>query len=134
MVEYSEWAFFKKTVAMSLAIPTSHDFLTADEQSLDLFPMSSDLTVSQAAAILDMSEACIYDLIKLDVLKYRQEGTECWIDRDWLLEHKQHRDRWRAGVKEMIRLDQEMGLTFMEFNLEEFNATRKAIREADRRA
>ena len=119
---------------MSLTIPPPHSFLTTDDQGIDLFPTSTELTVAQAAAVLDMSEDCIYEMIKVGILLSRQEGSQYWIDRDWLLEYKEERDQWRAGVKEMIRLDQEMGLTFMEFDLEEYNATRKAIREANRRS
>ena len=117
---------------MSLTISPPHSFLTTDEQDMNLFPASTELTVAQAAAVLDMPEDCIYEMIKVGILQSRQEGSQYWIDRDWLLEHKRQRDHMRAGNKEMIRLDQEMGLTFMEFDLEKYNATRKAIREATR--
>ena len=101
-------------------------------QDVDLFPIPSELTVAQAARILDISGTCIDELIGLGVLKYRQEGTRYWIDRDRLFEYKHDWERGYAWLSELTRESQEMGLYDMEFKLEEYNATRKAIRNADR--
>ena len=117
---------------MSLTIPPPHSFLTTDDQGIDLFPTSTELTVAQAAAVLDMPEDCIYEMIKVGILLSRQEGSQYWIDRDRLFEYKEDTERGRVWLAELARESQEMWPHNMEFNLEEYNATRKAIREANR--
>ena len=126
------YSHFRDYVSMSIAIPTSHSFLTTEEQIIDLCPTSTDLTVSEAATIMDATVGYIEELIMLGCLKYRLEGTQYWIDRDHFLEYKLEWDRRSAGLAEMMRWDQEMELYDMEFDLEKFNATKHAIRNANR--
>ena len=94
---------------MSLTVPASHSFLTTDEQNVDLFLTLPELTVSQAAQILDLPEDGILELLKIGVLEHRQDGTQHLINGDKLLEYKQRRDRGRAMLDEMAREDQKMG-------------------------
>ena len=101
---------------MSFTIaPSPQNFLAANDFSIDplLLPtteLPSELTVAQAAQILDMPEGGILELFKLGVLDCRQEGTRRFTDRDKLLAHKHDRDIGRAWLDEMAREDQEMGL------------------------
>jgi hypothetical protein len=105
-------AFFYKQntiTSMTLTLP-SHSFLTEAGQSVDMFPVSSDLTVAQAAALLDMSEACVNELLDNDILKFRQESGERLLLRTPLLAYKERCEFRSVGLAEMVRWDQEMGL------------------------
>jgi len=95
---------------MTFTATSPHSFLKTHTQTIDLFPMPSELTVAQAAALLDMSEAAVNDMLKIGILEYRQDGGQRLIDRDKLLEYKEECEYKRAGVIEIMRLDQEMGL------------------------
>jgi len=79
-------------------------------QDRDLFPASSELTVAQAAALLDVSEAYINELLNIDVLEYRQEGEQRLLDRDKFLEFKKWKDSTSAWLTEEAQWNQEMGL------------------------
>jgi len=70
----------------------------------------TELTIAQAAQILDMPEGGILELFKLGALECRQEGTRRFIDHDELLAYKQECDRIEAWLDEMVRENQEMGL------------------------
>jgi len=72
--------------------------------------MPSELTVAQAAALIDMSEDCVDSLLNINVLKYRKDGERRLIDRDSLLEYKQRYERRGVWLAEMCRMNQEMGL------------------------
>ena len=114
---------------MALTFP-SPPFLLTGELDADLFALPTaslptELTIAQAARVLDMPEAGILELFKLGVLEYRQEGTQYWIDRDRLFEYKEDTERGQAWLNEMIRENQEMGLYDMEYDLEEYNAWRE---------
>jgi hypothetical protein len=101
-------AFVHKERDMTLT--SSHSFAVTGGQNIDMFPATSELTVAQAARLLDMSEACIYELFKIDVLKYRKEGEQCWVNRDKLFEYKERRECRGVALAEMVRMNQEMGL------------------------
>ena len=108
-------------------------------QDIDLFPMPSELTVAQAARILcmsdlKMSERRLNDILDEGNLEFRLENGERLISVDTLFDYIQMRKSRQAWLDEMAREDQEMGLYDMEYNLEEYNATRNAIREENRRA
>jgi len=98
------------TTAMSLAAPVSHSFLTTDEQNVDLFPLPTELTIAQAAMVLEMPEGAIHEMLKLGILECKQEGTRRLIDRDWLIAYKRESDRGHAILDEIVRENQEMGL------------------------
>jgi len=108
--------------------------LMPDVQDIGMFPMVSDVPISQAATLLHMSEKHLNNLLDAGEMETRQDNGERVIVRKSFLEYKQEREKTRRWLDEMVREDQEMGLYDMEFNLEEYNATRKAIREADRRS
>jgi len=94
---------------MSLTI-TSPPFLASDGQNIGRFPMASELTVAQAAQFLDMSEACMDGLLVLGAVEYREDNGCRLIKRDDLIEYEQECAHKRAGVDEIIRLSEEMGL------------------------
>jgi hypothetical protein len=96
-------------ISMTLTLP-SHSFLTETGQNVDLYPVSSDLTVAQAAALLDMSEACVNDLLNIGVLEFRRESGERLLLRDPLLAYKERCERIEAWLAEESRWNQEMGL------------------------
>jgi len=104
--------FSRKATDMTLTATSPHSFLTTSGQDIDLFPVSmpSELTVAQAASLLKMSEACVHELLAIDVLEYRQDGERRLINRDKLLEYKEESELGRAWLAEMARENQEMGL------------------------
>ena len=119
----------------SAAMPSS--LLALDRQDFDLFPvrsesMQSDLTVAQAAKILGSREGLIHSLIEDGDVDSRIVDGEKMVVRESFIAYKKERDRRIAAMAEMVRENQEMGLYDMEFNLEEYNATRNAVRNANR--
>ena len=92
---------------MSLLSPS---LLTSDGQDIGVFPMPSELTVAQAARILDMSEACLDQLLDIGAYDFRQDGNRRLIERDYLMEQAEWHKRTHAGLAEMAQWDQEMGL------------------------
>jgi len=97
---------------MTFTIAPPQPFLATDDFSIDplLTELPVELTVAQAARILDMPEGGILEMFKLGILEYRQEGMRCFTDRDKLLAYKQRRDIGYAALDEITRWDQEMGL------------------------
>ena len=100
---------------MSLAVSTPHSFLTTGEQDVVLFATKTELTVAQAAQVLDLPEGAILELFSIGVLECRQEGSQHFLDSDQVYEYKQRRDEGRAFMRELMRLEQEMGLYDEEF-------------------
>ena len=96
---------------MSLAITPSSPFLTADEQNVGLFPPPSELTVAQAAKLIDASEGYINELLQTGRVVFRQENGVRLIRQDNLLQYEQDRDRRHAKLDELFRLFEEMGLS-----------------------
>ena len=85
--------------------------LTAtDGQDIDLFPLPSELTIAQAAKILDRREGLIHELIEDGDIDSRIVNGELMVVRDSFLNYKQDRDRKFAALAEMVRENQEMGL------------------------
>ena len=99
-----------------------------------MFPRVSDVPISQAATLLHMSEKHLNNLLDAGEMEARQENGERVIVRESFLEYKQKQEKTRRWLDEMVRENQEMGLYDMEFNLEEYNATRDAIRNESRRS
>jgi len=95
---------------MTATIAPSHPFLITGEQDFALSSIASDYTVAQAAQLLDMPEDCIDELLDVGILQARYDGDRRLVDREHLLEHNRDRKRMQAGVLEIIRLDEEMGL------------------------
>jgi len=95
---------------MPLTVLPSHPFLATNKPDIDLFPVSSECTVAQAAKILDMSEGCAEELLDDNVIEYRQNGDERLVQRDSLLEFNTD---YREGLRELAQITrewQEMGL------------------------
>ena len=90
------------------AMPSS--LLMTVGQDVDLFPMPSELTVAQAARIIDMSERRLNDILDAGHIAFQQKGNERLIHWDNLLQFKQWQKDTFATLEEMVRRDQEMGL------------------------
>ena len=95
---------------MTATIAPPRPFLVADRQNVVPPPVLSDYTVSEAAVILDMSEECLNDLIRIGVFECRQENGERFILRSRVLEFDRKQKWGEEVLKELSRLDQEMGL------------------------
>ena len=96
----------KEVITMTLTVPVSHSFLP----TADLLPPVSEWTVAQAAEFLEMSEECLNELVDFGVIEYREDNGCRLINHDFLIEYSQRRKRRRAGLDEMVRMNQEMGL------------------------
>jgi hypothetical protein len=98
---------------MTFTATLPQSFLTTAGQDIDLFPVpSSELTVAQAAIILDVSEGYIDELFDDNLFKYRLEGNQYLIDSDSFIEYKKRRERRRTECKELLGMFQEMGLSY----------------------
>ena len=96
---------------MSLTIPPSAaSFPSTDQPALGLFPRVSECTVAQAARFLDGSEGLVNELLDDGVITFRLENGERLVQWNSLLEFEQKEDRQYAGLEEIVRLSEEMGL------------------------
>ena len=95
---------------MSLTI-TPSPFLTTDEPCVRVFPMSSELTVAQAAEFLNMSERHLSDLLTAGHIAFRLENGERLVHQNSLVEYEQELERKNAALNELFRLFQEEGLS-----------------------
>ena len=95
---------------MSLTAASPPVFPTIDGREMDSFPIMSECTVAQAARFLDVSEGYVNEMLNAGRVLFRQENGEYLIDWDNLQHYKQDRERRRAALDEMVRMNQEMGL------------------------
>jgi len=95
---------------MSITTAPSPPFLTTGKQNVSLFPVVSELTVAQAAKMIDVSEGYIDELLKAGFVAFRLENGERLVHRDSLLEHEAEYQRGLVGLAEITRMSQEMGL------------------------
>ncbi|MCL2305962.1 MAG: hypothetical protein FWC43_11520 [Planctomycetaceae bacterium] len=95
---------------MSLTTLPSSPILAIGEQDFSLFPISSELTVSQAAKMIDVPEGYIDELLKAGFVTFRLKNGERLVQRDSLLEHESEYQRGLKGLAEITRMSQEMGL------------------------
>ena len=95
---------------MSLVITPPTSFLTTDDQMTGLFPMSSELTVSQAAKLIDVKEGYINELLDAGFVTFRLKNGKRLVRRDSLLEHEAEYQEGLKGLAEITRMSQEMGL------------------------
>jgi hypothetical protein len=101
--------FMATDMTFTATLPQS--FLTTSGQDIDLFPVpSSELTVAQAAKILDMSEGCINELLNDGIIAFRQEKDKRWVQRDSFLEFEQEYREQGEALADIARWSQEMGL------------------------
>ena len=89
-------------------LPTS--LLMPHGQDIGLFPMPSELTIAEAAKVLDSREGLIHELIEDGEFDSRIVNGELVVVRDSFLNYKHERDRKNAAFAEMVRWEQEMGL------------------------
>ena len=87
----------------------SHPVLP-DGQDVALFPVSSELTVAQAAEFLCTTERHLNDLLSAGRIAFRLENGKRLVQGGSLLEFEQWRERGHATVDQMMRWNQEMGL------------------------
>jgi len=95
---------------MTTIVAPSHSFLATGKRDSDLSPVISEYTVAQAAQILDMSEGCVEELLDDNMIEYRQNGDERFVQRDSLLEFNADYQEGREAMAEITRMAQEMGL------------------------
>lgn len=95
---------------MTFAVTTSPPLLEPNGRNGGLFPTSPELTVSQAAMLLGVSTSTMDGLLVLGAIEYREDSGLRLIRRDDLIEYEQERKRMHAGLLEIVRLDEEMGL------------------------
>ena len=95
---------------MTLTAAPSYPSLTTRSRSFDRLPMPSECTVAQAAEFLYVSEGYVKELLEDELVLFRQENGEQMIEWNSLQNYEQDCRRMQAGVAEIIRLDQEMGL------------------------
>jgi len=95
---------------MPLTTTPSHPFLTTDEPRIALFPVSPELTVMQAAKLLNVSEVYLNELLDIGAIEFRQDYGRRLIKHEDLIQYEQECLRMHEGLLEIVRLDQEMGL------------------------
>jgi hypothetical protein len=78
--------------------------------AVNSFPMSSELTVEQAARFLKTSERHLNALLDAGRVAFRLENSARLVQSDSLLEFEQWRQRGHEALDRMMRWNQEMGL------------------------
>ena len=94
---------------MSLTTTPVSPFLATDG-SAGIVYAPTECTVTQAAEFLDVSEDYVDEMLKAERILFQLKNGKRMIEWNSLLEYKQRRDFRLAGVAEMVRWDQEMGL------------------------
>jgi hypothetical protein len=97
-------------VNMTLTL-VSPPFLTEVGQNVDTFPVPSELTVAQAAKILDGSVGLINELLDGGLITFRLENGERMVQWDSLVDYAQERQRRRATADDLFSFFREMGLS-----------------------
>lgn len=92
-------------------IAAPHTFSTTNSQDIGILPTVSELTIAQAAEIIDMSEACVNSWLNLGRIAFRLENGERLIQLDDLLEFERDWKRRLAAADELFSMFREMGLS-----------------------
>lgn len=80
-------------------------------EAVSVFPVPSELSISEAAKILGASESYITDLLDSGTLAFREEGNRRRIALgDLLACEKERKLRRKESIGEMIRESQRLGL------------------------
>jgi hypothetical protein len=95
---------------MTLTIP-SPPFLTEAGQDINLFPAPSELTVAQAAKILDGSVGLINELLDGGLIACRCENGERMVQWDSLLDFAEEEKRRDAALDELLEMFREAGMS-----------------------
>jgi excisionase family DNA binding protein len=109
----SQDCIFQQTVynnGMSLT-SSLHPVLDKGILNTDILPTVCELTVAQAAAVLDVPVGYVDELLEDNLIEYRQEGNRRFIDYDDLFAYKERRERSDAEFAELMNMFQEMGLS-----------------------
>ena len=96
---------------MMTIVAPSHSFLATGKRDNDLFPVSDECTVAQAAEILNGSEGLVNELLRDGLIEYRLENGERLIQRDCLRDYAQDEDRKLAAAAKLFRTFQEAGIS-----------------------
>jgi excisionase family DNA binding protein len=89
----------------------SHPVLATDALDVGSFAVSSELTIAQAAAVLDVPTGYVDELLEDNLIEYTQEGNQRLIDRDKLFAYKEKSERGHAALDELLRMFHEAGLS-----------------------
>ena len=96
---------------MSLAVTPSSPFLTADDQSVGLFPTPSELTVAQAAEFLGVPEPDLIELLDTGEIESRLIGNRHLVVADSLFDYDRQTTRLQdEALDELTQQNQELGL------------------------
>ena len=96
---------------MSLTAAPLHTFPTIDGRDIDMSPAMSELTVAQAARLIDVSEGFVDELLKAKRVVFRLEDGERLIERNSLVDYWQERERRNEAAESLFRFFEEMGLS-----------------------
>ena len=84
--------------------------LTADGQPSDVYPLLSELTVSQAANFLKISDQRMEKLLDAGFIAFREEDGNRMIESNSLFEYDRRKKLARLAMRQMTCEAQEMGL------------------------
>ena len=88
----------------------SPPFEAIGEQGMELFPSLSELTVAQAAQLIDTPEGYIDELLDAGRVVFRWENNKRLVQRDSLLNFEAEYQEGVEALAEITRESQEMGL------------------------
>jgi len=109
-VQYRRRSFHSEEHKMSIAAAPSHTFSIIDKRNIGVSPAVSECTVAQAARFLDMSEGCVNELLRDNVIHSRLVAGERLVQWESL---KNFGADYRAGLEALAEISQEwqeMGL------------------------
>ena len=89
----------------------SPPFEAIGEQGMELFPSISELTVAQAAKLIDTPEGYIDELLDAGRVVFRWENNKRLVQRDSLLNFEADRDRRHAELDKLFMMFREAGLS-----------------------
>jgi len=90
-------------------LPTS--FLMPHGQDIDLFQMPSELTIAQAAKMLDSREGLIHELIEDGLIACRVKNGERLVQLDSLVEYRQEWERRMTQADKLFSMFREAGMS-----------------------
>lgn len=82
--------------------------LVASGVNVEIIPVETELTVSQASEFLRTSERHVNDLLDAGKIAFRMNGSERMVQRDSLLEFERERERTHDFLNELLELSQEI--------------------------
>ena len=104
-------AFHGEDQDMTSTATLPRSFPATAGPEVDLYPVSSELTVAQAAKRLRMSENHLSDLLDAEYIPFLLKNGERLILQDSLLNYAQERERGHAALDELFRKFREAGMS-----------------------